>query len=807
MKGYNAQEIEKKWQQIWQDKGTFRAIDFSPKPKFYGLVEFPYPSGAGLHVGHIRAYTSLEVVSRMRRMQGYNVLYPIGWDAFGLPTENYAMKTGEHPRKVTDRNIHAFLAQLKRVGYGFDYDRMVDTTDPDYYRWTQWIFLQLFKHGLAYRSHTLVNFCPECNVVLANEESQGGVCDRCGAAVEQREKDVWFLRIRDYAEKLLQGLDGLDFMPRVKLEQEKWIGRSVGAEIDFALDCDGNALEDKLRVFTTRPDTLFGVTFMVMAPEHPLVEKYAHLVKNMDAVREYQHAAKLKNEFQRVQLAKDKTGVKLEGICARHPVTGESIPLFIADYVMMGYGTGAIMAVPGHDTRDWDFAHKYGCPVREVIAGGNVAEAAYTDIQSGTLVNSQFLDGLSVADAKAAMVAWLQEKGIGKEKINYNMKDWAFNRQRYWGEPIPIVHCPCCGMVPVPEEELPLRLPDLKEYKPSGTGESPLANLTEWVNTTCPVCGGPAKRETDTMPQWAGSSWYFLRYIDPHNKDALADPAKLDYWGQVDWYSGGMEHVTRHLIYSRFWNLFLHDIGVVPHAEPYRRRTIHGLFLGADHEKMSKSRGNVVDPSECIDRYGADVLRTFILFIGDYERPAPWSDTGIAGCRRFVERVWKLQSILTAEKGVSQKHESSLHKLIKKVTDDFNTGAYNTAIAAMMSFINEVYADGYITVAELETLLKLYNPVAPHLCEEMYQTLGHEELLAVAAWPTYDPSKLLDSTVKLPIQIMGKMRGVVEVRRDATLDEVREAIAATPGIQRNLDGKTEVKVIYVPNRICNFIVK
>lgn len=801
MKEYNAQVIEAKWQKIWEESKAFRAEDFSPKPKYYNLIEFPYPSGAGLHVGHIRAYTSLEVVSRMRRMQGYNVLFPIGWDAFGLPTENYAMATKQHPRAVTERNIKGFLAQLKRVGYSFDYDRIVDTTDPAYYKWTQWIFLQLFKHGLAYRSHTYVNFCPHCKVVLSNEESQGGVCDRCGSQVEQREKDVWFLKIRDYAEKLLDGLDGLDFLPRIKTEQENWIGRSVGAEIDFGLN-----VGDKLRVFTTRCDTLFGVTFMCIAPEHPLIAKYADRIGNMDAVVEYQRQAKLKNEFQRVQLAKDKTGVKLEGVWAIHPITGKAVPIFVADYVMMGYGTGAIMAVPAHDTRDWEFAKKFGCDIIEVIAGGNVQEAAYTDIQNGVLVNSDFLNGLGVKDAKEAMLDYLAKHELGEKKVNYNMKDWAFNRQRYWGEPIPIVYCPKCGTVPVPEEELPLVLPDLKDYEPSGTGESPLVKVTDWVNCACPVCGGKAKRETDTMPQWAGSSWYFLRYMDPHNPDALADPKKLAYWGQVDWYNGGMEHVTRHLIYSRFWNLFLHDIGVVPNAEPYARRTAQGLLLGEDHEKMSKSRGNVVNPIDCIDRYGADVLRTFTMFIGDYERPAPWSETGISGCRRFVERVWKLQSIVTDEEGISKKHESAVHKLIKKVTNDYDTAGFNTAIAAMMGFINDLYADGYVTKGELIVLIKLFNPVAPHICEEMYQELGGEGLLALAKWPTWDEAKLLDDTVNLPVQIGGKMRGIVVVPRDCDLDAVRAAVMEGP-LSKFFQDKTVVKEIYVPNRICNFIVK
>lgn len=798
---YNTREIEKKWQRIWEDKKLFEAKDFSSKPKFYGLIEFPYPSGVGLHVGHIRAYTSIEVISRKKRLEGYNVLFPIGWDAFGLPTENYAMKTKQHPRVVTDKNIELFVKQLKRVGYSFDWNRVVDTTDPEYYKWTQWIFVQLFKRGLAYKSRAYVNYCPNCQVVLANEESQGGICDRCGSEVVQKEKNVWFLKIRDYADRLLEDIDALDFLPRIKLEQCNWIGRSYGAEIDFELTAG-----DKLRVFTTRADTLFGATFMVIAPEHPIIDKYSDKINNKAEIDAYREQAKRKNEFERVQLQKDKTGVKIEGINAINPVNGKLLPIFVADYVMMDYGTGAIMAVPGHDTRDWEFAKKFGLDIIEVIKGGDIEKEAFTDIASGTLVNSGFLDGLTVTEAIEKMIEFLTKANKGCKKVNFNMKDWAFNRQRYWGEPIPIIYCEKCGMVHVPEEELPLILPPLESYEPTTTGESPLSTLTDWVNCRCPKCGGKATRETDTMPQWAGSSWYFLRYIDPRNKNALADKEKLAYWGPVDWYNGGMEHVTRHLIYSRFWNKFLYDIGAVPFSEPYKKRTAQGLLLGEDGEKMSKSRGNVINPDECMDRYGADVLRTFILFIGDYERPAPWSESGISGCKRFMDRIWKLQEIATAEKGYSEKHRSLTHKLIKKVSDDYEGGGYNTAIAAMMGYINEIYADGFITSGELITLLTLLYPVAPHITEEINQRIGSSKLIAEIAWPNYKDEFLIDDVLEIPVQINGKLKGVIAVPRDSNLQTIKDAIKAT-NIASWLENGTIVKEIFVPNKIVNFIVK
>ena len=802
MKEYSPKEIEAKWQRVWEEKGLFKAKDFDTKPKFYGLIEFPYPSGAGLHVGHIRAFTSMEVVSRMRRLQGYNVLFPIGWDAFGLPTENYAMKTNQHPRKVTDQNIKTFVSQLKRVGYSFDWDRTVDTTDPSYYKWTQWIFLQLFKRGLAYRSNTYVNFCENCKVVLSNEESQGGVCDRCGSPVIQKQKDVWFLKIRDYADKLLDGLPDLDFLPRVKTEQENWIGRSYGAEMDFPVTTGG-----ALRVFTTRADTVFGVTFMCIAPEHPLIEENAAHIKNMAEIEAYREAARRKNEFERVQLQKDKTGVRIEGVAAVNPLTGKEVPIFVADYVMMGYGTGAIMAVPAHDTRDYDFAKKYSLPIIQVIDGEvDLEKTAYTDIYNGKMINSDFLNGLPVKQAIAKMIDYIEEKGIGTRKVNYNMKDWAFNRQRYWGEPIPIVYCDKCGMVPVPEEELPLKLPDLEEYKPTDTGESPLSKVADWVNCKCPKCGGAAKRETDTMPQWAGSSWYFLRYIDPHNDNALADPEILKYWGPVDWYNGGMEHVTRHLIYSRFWNRFLYDIGAVPFPEPYKRRTAQGLLLGSDGNKMSKSLGNVVNPNECIDKYGSDVLRTYVMFIGDYERPAPWSDNSIVGCKRFIERVWRLPELLTDETGYSKKHNASVHRMIKKVTADYESTGFNTAIAAMMTFVNEVYADGFVTKSELETLLKLLYPVAPHVTEEINEMIGNKTLIAESKWPEYDEGHLVEDEVSIPVQILGKLKGVIKVAREATQEEV-VALVLGGDLKAQFDGKQIVKVIYVPGKIVNFIVR
>ena len=803
MERYNHTAIEKKWQKEWEEDRVFPIEEKSDKPKFYGLVEYPYPSGVGLHVGHVRAYTSLEVISRKRRMQGYNVLFPIGWDAFGLPTENYAIKTGRHPRDVTDENIKVFTQQLKAIGYSFDWDCEIDTTDPNYYKWTQWIFLQLFKHGLAYRDRTYVNFCSGCKVVLANEDFRDGKCDRCGSEVVQLEKDVWFLKIREYAEKLLKGLDDVDYLPRIRLEQENWIGKSTGAEVDF----DIAGYDKKLRVFTTRPDTLFGATFMVIAPEHPLIEELAGDITNMDAVTDYQEAAKRKTEFERVQLAKDKTGVRIEGITAINPATEKEIPIFIADYVMMGYGTGAIMAVPAHDTRDWDFAKKFDLPIIEVIRGGNVEEAAYTDTSSGEMVNSGFLDGMEVKPAITAMISHLEKGGRGKKTINYKMKDWAFNRQRYWGEPIPIIHCPHCGMVPVPEEELPLELPMVESYEPTDTGESPLAAMTDWVNTTCPVCGGPAKRETDTMPQWAGSSWYFLRYFDNKNADALADPEKMKYWLPVDWYNGGMEHVTRHLLYSRFWHQFLYDIGVVPTKEPYKKRTAQGLILGSDGEKMSKSKGNVVNPNDIIDEFGADTLRTYVMFIGDYEKAAPWSENGTKGCRRFLERVWKLQEILVDGEEYSPALETAMHKTIKKVDGDYEEMKYNTAIAALMSLLNDFNKEGKVTKAEFRTYLQLLYPVAPHMTEELWEMAGFEGYLHASEWPVYDDAKTVDAVIEMAVQINGKVRGKITLPVAADADEAKAIALANENIQNYVEGKNIVKEIYIPGKIFNIVVK
>ncbi|QSX04911.1 leucine--tRNA ligase [Sedimentibacter sp. zth1] len=805
MKTYNPEHIEKKWQQIWEENQTFKSKDNSDKKKFYGLVEFPYPSGAGLHVGHIRAYTSLEVMSRKRRLEGYNVLFPIGWDAFGLPTENYAIQTGQHPRIVTDKNIKTFTGQMKAVGYSFDWDRTIDTTDPEYYKWTQWIFLKMFENGLAFKDKTYVNFCNKCKVVLANEESQNGICDRCGSEVVQMQKDVWFLKIREYADKLLEGLDdeNIDFPERIKMEQKNWIGRSYGAEVDFKL----KNVDEKLTVFTTRPDTLYGVTFMVIAPEHPMLKKYKHLITNIEEIYNYQDAAKKKSEFERVQLAKDKTGVQVQGINAINPVSNEIIPIWVADYVMMGYGTGAIMAVPGHDTRDWEFAEKFNIPKIEVIEGGDITKEAFTDTTDGILVNSGMLNGLRVKEAKKKIVSFIDENSIGKSKTNYKMKDWAFNRQRYWGEPFPIIHCDKCGIVGVPEKDLPVRLPNVENYKPTDTGESPLANIEEWVNTTCPKCGGPAKRETDTMPQWAGSSWYFLRYMDPHNKEAIASKDNLNYWGQVDWYNGGMEHVTRHLIYSRFWHRFLYDIGTVPFKEPYKKRTAQGMILGPDGEKMSKSRGNVINPNVIIDEYGADTLRTYVMFIGDYEKSAIWVDSSVKGCKRFLDRVWRLQEIVTDEKGYSKKHISLMHRTIKKVSLDYENMKYNTAIAAMMSAINEFYDSGYITKEELKTFIILLNPIAPHITEEIWEMQGFENMLNQTEWPEWDDEKTVEDEIEIPVQINGKLRGKILVSKDSDLQAAKEKVNQDENIKKLLVEKTIVKEIYVPGKIYNIVVK
>ena len=800
---YNFKAVEKKWQEKWEEAGVFHAADNSDKPKFYGLVEFPYPSGAGMHVGHIKAYSGLEVVSRKRRLEGYNVLFPIGFDAYGLPTENYAIKTGIHPRKVTDMNIEKFTSQLKKVGFSFDWTRVVDTTEEGYYKWTQWIFLKMFENGLAFRDKTLVNYCPSCKVVLSNEDSQGGKCDICHSEVVQKSKDVWYLRITEYADKLLDGLNKVDYLPNIKQQQINWIGKSRGAFVNFTL----KDIPETLRIYTTRPDTLFGVTFMVIAPEHPIIDKYADKIGNMDAINAYRAECAKKTEFERTQLVKDKTGVCIDGLTAVNPVNGKEIPVYISDYVMMGYGTGAIMAVPAHDDRDYAFAKKFGIDIIEVIRGGNIEEAAYTG--DGEMVNSGFLNGLdNKKDSIARMIDYLTEKGIGEGGVQYKMKDWAFNRQRYWGEPIPIVHCPKCGMVAVPYDELPLKLPDVENFEPGSDGESPLAKIDSFVNCKCPKCGGDAKRETDTMPQWAGSSWYFLRYVDPHNDKAFADYDKLKYWMPVDWYNGGMEHVTRHLIYSRFWYKFLYDLGLVPYEEPYQKRTAQGLILGPDGVKMSKSRGNVIDPNEVVDAYGADVLRTYVLFMGDYEKAAPWSESSVKGCKRFIDRIWNLQDILKDGDAYSEKLESAFHKTVKKVSEDIETLKYNTAIAALMTLLNNIYDAGEINRAELKTLLILVNPFAPHVTEEMWSTLGYGEMLAKdASWPAYDPEKCVDSTIEIAVQVNGKLRGKLMVAADISAEDAIAAAKTDEKVQSFLTDKNIVKEIYVPGKLVNIVAK
>ena len=797
---YNFKEIEKKWQDIWDEKGTFNAVDGSDKEKFYALVEFPYPSGAGMHVGHIKAYSGLEVVSRKRRLQGYNVLFPIGFDAYGLPTENYAIKTGIHPRKVTDMNIEKFTSQLKRVGFSFDWNRVIDTTDENYYKWTQWIFLKMFENGLAFRDKTLVNYCPSCKVVLSNEDSQGGKCDICHSDVVQKSKDVWYLRITEYADKLLEGLEEVDYLPNVKLQQINWIGKSRGAFVNFPV----NEVAEQLRIYTTRPDTLFGVTFMVIAPEHPLIDQYADKIDNMDAIEDYRKECAKKTEFERTQLVKDKTGVKISGLTAKNPVNGKDIPIFISDYVMMGYGTGAIMAVPAHDQRDWEFAKKFGIDIIEVIKGGDISVEAYTG--DGEMVNSGFLNGLdNKKDSIAKMIDYLTENEIGEGGVQYKMKDWAFNRQRYWGEPIPIVHCPDCGLVAVPYEELPLRLPEVENFEPGQDGESPLAKIDSFVNCKCPKCGGDAKRETDTMPQWAGSSWYFLRYIDPHNDKALADMDKLKYWGPVDWYNGGMEHVTRHMIYSRFWHRFLYDIGAVPFKEPYLKRTAQGLILGPDGVKMSKSRGNVIDPNEVVDVYGADVLRTYVLFMGDYEQAAPWSESSVKGCKRFIDRLWKLQDMVTDGDEYSSELSSAMHKTIKKVSEDIEAMKFNTAIAAVMTLLNQIYDKGSVNRAELKDLLLIVNPFAPHVTEEIWQNMDFGGMLNEAEWPTYDEAKTVDDTVEIVLQVMGKVRSRIVIPVDMPKDEVIALAKEDEKIKELIDRKQIKKEIYVPGKLVNIV--
>ena len=800
---YDFAAVEPKWQKYWEEHGSFRAKEDHTKPKFYALVEFPYPSGHGMHVGHIKAYSGLEVVSRKRRMQGYNVLFPIGFDAYGLPTENTAIKTGVHPRKVTDDNIVKFTGQLKRVGFSFDWSRVIDTTDEHYYKWTQWIFLKMFEKGLAFRDKTLVNYCPSCKVVLSNEDSQGGKCDICHSEIVQKTKEVWYLRITEYADKLLQGLEEVDYLPNVKLQQQNWIGKSTGAFVNFAVK---EHADEKLRIYTTRPDTLYGVTFMVIAPEHPIIQKYRDSIANIADLDAYKAECAKKSEFERTQLVKDKTGVKIEGLTGINPITGKEIPIYISDYVMMGYGTGAIMAVPAHDTRDYDFAKKFGIDIIEVIKGGDISKEAYTG--DGEMVNSGILNGITnKKDAIAKMLEVLAEKGCGEKGVQYKMKDWAFNRQRYWGEPIPIVYCPKCGMVPVPYDQLPLRLPPVENFEPGKDGESPLAKIESFVNCKCPKCGAAARRETDTMPQWAGSSWYFLRYCDPHNDKEFASQEALKYWMPVDWYNGGMEHVTRHMIYSRFWHKFLYDLDLVPTSEPYAKRTAQGLILGPDGEKMSKSRGNVVDPNDVVDVYGADVLRLYVLFMGDYEKAAPWSDSSVKGCKRFVDRIWALQDKVTDSDSYSDALRSKMHKTIKKVSEDIESMKFNTAIAAMMTLLNDIYDAGSITRKEFRDLLVLLYPFAPHVSEELYQLIGCEGVLSEQEWVTYDEALCVDDMIEIVVQINGKVKTKMNIPADAEKEAVLEQAAADTKIMEATAGKTIIKQIYVPKKLVNFVVK
>ncbi len=802
---YNHHTVEKKWQKIWEEEKAFKVSEDYSKPKFYALVEFPYPSGQGLHVGHPRPYTALDIVSRKRRMQGYNVLFPMGWDAFGLPTENYAIKNHIHPKIVTKNNVARFKGQLQSLGYSFDWDREINTTDPDYYKWTQWIFLKLFNAGLAYKKEMPINWCTSCKVGLANEEVVNGVCERCGAPVVRKVKSEWMLKITEYADKLIKDLDDVDYIEKVKVSQKNWIGRSEGAEVDFTL----KDKDEKLRVYTTRPDTLFGATYMVISPEHPLIDKYKDEITNWDEIQKYREMAARKSDFERTELAKDKTGVVLGGMSAINPVNGKEIPVWISDYVLMSYGTGAIMAVPAHDTRDWEFAKKFDLPMIQVVEGKegpvDINEAAFTDVATGKMINSDFLDGLEVTEAKEKMKDFLEEKGIGNRKVNYKLRDWVFSRQRYWGEPIPIVHCEKCGYVPLDESELPLLLPEVDSYMPTDNGESPLAAMTDWVNTTCPCCGGPAKRETDTMPQWAGSSWYFLRYTDPHNTEALASMEALKYWLPVDWYNGGMEHTTLHLLYSRFWHKFLYDQGIVPTKEPYQRRTSHGMILGENGEKMSKSRGNVVNPDDIVQAYGADTLRTYEMFIGAFDLSASWSEDGVKGCRRFLERVWKLQTIMTDEEGYSADMETKMHQTIKKVSQDFESLKYNTAIAAMMALINDFYKKNAVTKGEYKTLITLLNPVAPHITEELWQIIGGEGRVYETAWPEYDEAKTVESTVEIAVQINGKTRATMMIGKEDAKDDV--LAKAKENIADKLEGKNIIKEIYVPGRIVNIVAK
>ena len=797
---YNPKVIEKKWQQIWDEKKAFAATDDYSKPKYYALVEFPYPSGQGLHVGHPRPYTALDIVARKRRMQGYNVLYPMGWDAFGLPTENFAIKNKIHPKIVTKNNVARFKNQLHSLGYSFDWDREINTTDPNYYKWTQWIFLKLFKAGLAYKTEMPINWCTSCKCGLANEEVVNGVCERCGSEVVRRVKSQWMLKITAYADKLIDDLDSVDYIERVKVSQKNWIGRSNGAEVEFSL----KDKEEKLKIYTTRPDTLFGVTYMVVSPEHPYLDKFKDEIKNYDEIIAYREQAAKKSDFERTELAKEKTGVQIDGLSAINPVNGKEIPIWVSDYVLMSYGTGAIMAVPGHDTRDWEFAKKFGLPIVEVIAGGDVEKEAFTDVATGTLVNSGFLTGMSVEEAKKAIVEWLEKEGCGVPKRNFKLRDWVFSRQRYWGEPIPIVKCPKCGYVPLDESELPLELPDVENYEPTDNGESPLAKMRDWVETTCPCCGGPAERETDTMPQWAGSSWYFLRYTDPNNENALASQEALNYWMPVDWYNGGMEHTTLHLLYSRFWHKFLYDEGVVPCPEPYQKRTSHGMILGSNGEKMSKSRGNVVNPDDIVNEFGADTLRTYEMFIGAFDASAAWSEEGVRGCRRFLDRVWKLQDMVTEETGYSKDLEIRVHQTIKKVSSDYENLKYNTAIAAMMSLINDFYKKGSVTRDEFKTLITLLNPVAPHITEELWEIMNYGGMLYETTWPEYDEAKTVEDTVEIGVQVNGKVSATVKLAKDASKEE---ALAA--GKEAVKDRLTEniIKEIYVPGKIINIVCR
>ena len=803
MESYNFKAIEKKWQDKWEETGAFHAETNSKKPKFYTMIEFPYPSGAGLHVGHPRSYTALDIIARKRRMEGYNVLYPIGWDAFGLPTENFAIKNKVHPKIVTAKNIANFTRQLKMLGFSFDWSREINTTDPSYYKWTQWIFLQLFKHGLAYKQEMPINWCTGCKVGLSNEEVVNGVCERCGSEVVQKRKSQWMLKITEYAQRLIDDLDDVNYLEKIKTQQKNWIGRSEGAEVKFKLSTG-----DEMIVYTTRADTLFGATYKVMSPEHPLIEKMKDSITNYDEVLAYKTEAAKKSEFERTELAKEKTGVKLEGIYAVNPANGAKLPVFISDYVLVTYGTGAIMAVPAHDSRDWDFAKKFNLPIIEVVSGGkNVQEEAYTDVYKGNMVNSEFLNGLPVKEAIPTMIEWLEKQGLGKRKVNFKLRDWVFSRQRYWGEPIPLVHCDKCGWVPIPESELPLELPEIETFEPGENGESPLAKAYDWIETTCPCCGGKAQRETDTMPQWAGSSWYFLRYMDPHNDEALASKEALEYWSPVDWYNGGMEHTTLHLLYSRFWHKFLYDIGVVPTKEPYMKRTSHGMILGENNEKMSKSRGNVVNPDEVVEEFGADAFRTYEMFIGAFDQSTPWSQQGLKGCYKFLERVWNLQSIVNDEEGYSADLEKNINKAIKKVGEDFERMKFNTAIATMMSLVNDFSKKGSVTKDEYKTLITLLNPVAPHMTEELWLTYGNGELLSLQPWPKYDEGKTVDDEIEIVVQINGKIKDKLMIPAGLDKDGTQEAAMNTEKIKGLIEGKNVVKVIAVPGKLVNIVVK